>query len=1003
MEGYLQDDDEKDIFENIDDDNDDDILLSHRDSRPSIFQLNKDLPIPPFPDDNEQLENDNDTSKNGEENENKDIDYLQKFKGNSRNSFEMGETSKPLNAKNDKKEENKTPKSESHKLDESEKNEKEEKEKEEETKKDTPTPTPIPAIEQEKWEKTFMSKYISVDKQCYVICFEETKNEIIISLTNEKDDDSPFSSKYEIDYLNEKFGKNISFKSIQEFRACLKDNVQKHFLEIKKPYKNVINTVWKLHPKNSNDKKTFTLISSQSWEKNLSLFFYSNLKRAEKVVKEIEDQTQMKPIQENKQISYEEKKYKKLIDKMIFLDDKIDKSDAKLKAFMDRINQNIEENGKKNIKFRTVLIFFDEKNLYNAISELISEFYIEQIFIIIFTSDSDLKKKIYQIKINENRICFFDLNNIFIFKNESNEYKKIMMPILKIFSYFNQLGDGFFKQLSDLGIKNENLEKEFKYLYNTHYFNILLCGRSGAGKSTFINTIMGEKKSFTLQYEYAGTYRNNYYIHKDYPIKIIDVCGFAEGSEVNENLERLKLIYNENSDNIIIDEYTNDSFSFYGDKRNNIHLLLYFNVYKDKYNVVPGELPIIMEAIEMKIPIIFIVNKCSNNFFDDKELRKDTIKEIKKARENTDYANYETYFIDCLNKKGFDELLTGIYKNNKENIISNDNLLKIKNNTTSEEEFNKIIEHSKFFGKINAKDVFLNESLINSVMDIKSNVVRLSGYYLKELNFFRSFKFYLYNKFYNNLFKNTEKNFFPLLTDLVKKIYSNFGFKKTTKECNNFILSKLSKYFKIKLDILEDKKDENKVNEKEENDDDDEDDDDDENEGMIITDTPMDEKNGEKKEEFDFNQFKEDYVNLGKLYWFSKKNFKIEQDNTENILKNNNDNLVDKIFNLEEENNVVKPERLFQIVKNDFGLDNSKNEATNKEKLIIKLFYISYVSNILISSLCGKINHKGFKFRSISNFYYTVSKSYNNAINGFNKIKEQIENKEGEPAPKPEA
>ena len=87
----------------------------------------------------------------------------------------------------------------------------------------------------------------------------------------------------------------------------------------------------------------------------------------------------MKPIQENKQISYEEKKYKKLIDKMIFLDDKIDKSDAKLKAFMDRINQNIEENGKKNIKFRTVLIFFDEKNLYNAISELISEFYIEQI------------------------------------------------------------------------------------------------------------------------------------------------------------------------------------------------------------------------------------------------------------------------------------------------------------------------------------------------------------------------------------------------------------------------------------------------------------------------------------------------------------------------------------------------------------------------------------------------------------------------------------------------
>lgn len=63
----------------------------------------------------------------------------------------------------------------------------------------------------------------------------------------------------------------------------------------------------------------------------------------------------------------------------------------------------------------------------------------------------------------------------------------------------------------------------------------------------------------------------------------------------------------------------NDTFNFYGDKRNNIHLLLYFTVYNDKYDVFPGELPVVLEAIDQKIPIIFIVNKCPDNIFNDED------------------------------------------------------------------------------------------------------------------------------------------------------------------------------------------------------------------------------------------------------------------------------------------------------------------------------------------------------------------------------------------------
>ena len=63
-------------------------------------------------------------------------------------------------------------------------------------------------------------------------------------------------------------------------------------------------------------------------------------------------------------------------------------------------------------------------------------------------------------------------------------------------------------------LKIEGLKDEFKHLFHSHYFNILLCGRTGIGKSTFINKIMGEKKAFTLKSISSGTFRNNFYVQK---------------------------------------------------------------------------------------------------------------------------------------------------------------------------------------------------------------------------------------------------------------------------------------------------------------------------------------------------------------------------------------------------------------------------------------------------------------------------------------------------------
>ena len=122
----------------------------------------------------------------------------------------------------------------------------------------------------------------------------------------------------------------------------------------------------------------------------------------------------------------------------------------------------------------------------------------------------------------------------------------------------------------------------------------------------------------------------------------------------------------------------NDVFSFYGDKRNNIHLLLYFTVYNDKYDVLPGELPVMYEALDKKIPIIFIVNKCTDVIFSDEDEMEDLKNDVLEARKGTDFENYSTFCINCINGKGFDKLLQGIYDYYKGNIVSQQALNMIK-------------------------------------------------------------------------------------------------------------------------------------------------------------------------------------------------------------------------------------------------------------------------------------------------------------------------------------
>ena len=816
----------------------------------------------------------------------------------------------------------------------------------------------------------------------------EDGNKYIIKIVLEEDDmlsiyikggeiNEIFSSSYILENLNEKFEKIISCKEISDFKKILEKNINKKTLILKPPYKSIINSIWKIFPGDSSKKQTFTLISQKSFNKNISLFFYENFTKSEIFVKESEKQLLIKQKEIIKFVSYTKRTYENnlFIDNMFFLIGKEDNEEKKINNYI-----NIIEEKEKEYEFRSLLIFFDDNNnILDSIMKIINKCYRHQIFVLILTSN-DKNKLYYEIankinKLTESKRSYFDMNNIFIYNNSQLEISKSIISIIKVYTYFNQLGTGFYTKLENLDLKIDDLKEEISNSFHTHYFNILLCGRTGAGKSTFINKFLGEKKSFTLKTKSAGTYKNNFYIHKKYPIKIIDVCGFAGGNETKENLEKMNLIYNKDSVNILIDEPSTDAFSFYGDRRNNIHLLLYFNVYGEKYDILPGETPIMDEAMKLKIPIIFLINKCPDQIFSDEDEMEDLKMDVADARKGTKYEKFKTYCINCLNGKGFDLLLKGIYEMYKNNIIKEDDLDKIKNHSLGEEDFKTIFKNNIFFGDISPKDVFLNESLITSCINIKKLLVKLGGYYSKELKKLKALKFYFKYKLYNNIWRNSEKNFFPLLTDLVQKIYSNFGLDKTKVECNDFMIKVLSLYFNI--DLREVKSGKNIKNKNEED----------------YDCTVEGDNECAAPYNFSLEKFAADYANLLNLYSDSK-NFKITEHIEEHNLKTKG-NINEIILN---KNNIkeIDLNRLYTLIKRDFGLDNSKRDATSEEKIILKLFYVSYVCNELIGILCGKMNQKSFKYTSIYNFYYTVSLSYNAAINGFLDICKDMIQKEKE-------
>ena len=476
--------------------------------------------------------------------------------------------------------------------------------------------------------------YTSKGNYNYLVSSYYTEDKIILTMQKQEEKNNlEYRNEYEFDFFKERLKNLYNFEKIEEVKDCIQKNIKEKTLIIEEIYHNIIKTKWTIIAEDKKKVKSFILLLNLVEKKQLSIIFASSNPQAKIINESIKEQLYLcwgenyisNFVFENNKLGdefvFENKK--SLVFNVISMDSNNE---------VEKIKNVVEENSKKlNKKFRTVLILFDFPEIADTIQNLIPELYEYKIFIIIITNQDEKNlKPLINYKINQLDDIEYkksvDINNIYFIKNKKEEFIKINYILLKIYSFFNQKSDKFIREYKFHNIEDKPglwLYKEKEYLYCSHYFNIALSGQSHVGKSTFINTVLGEKRAFTDD-NLGNTYQTSYYTLKKYPIKFIDLCGNAIGTEGKENAEKIKAGYDKEVNDILVDEVDSEIFSYERDNRNKTHLLLYLFDYEGPKDIPPGDVEILKKVKELGIKVIFVVNKTEDKIFvkkDSKNLR----------------------------------------------------------------------------------------------------------------------------------------------------------------------------------------------------------------------------------------------------------------------------------------------------------------------------------------------------------------------------------------------
>ena len=273
------------------------------------------------------------------------------------------------------------------------------------------------------------------------------------------------------------------------------------------------------------------------------------------------------------------------------------------KKFIEKQNAFIK-NPVKN-KFKEVIIFKFKKKESNKIDEIFQLFcseedYLCPFIIFLFEEDDYPGGGVEKIVPDEDNYLVSPYK-IYTLKFENNDYFFLLTfhhILLRFCSYYNELGDKII-----VWPKNHNIPIEYNLIegeYNS-YINIFCLGRTGCGKSTFLNKFFKEKRSKEGGTGKSTTSKIIRFGIDRVPIRFYDIPGF-------EDKEKIKVVINKLTEKR--NEMNND--------RDTIHIILYFINYQVKTIFFEMEKNIIetLRVNNKDVKIIFVLTHSINDPYD---------------------------------------------------------------------------------------------------------------------------------------------------------------------------------------------------------------------------------------------------------------------------------------------------------------------------------------------------------------------------------------------------